>query len=65
METLTISSFFEAAGQTVTGLVSGAGDFVTTLYATNAIGSIIVTLGVASAIIGLGMTLFLRKRKAR
>lgn len=65
MSELTVATFFTSVTGTISGLVTGAADFVGNLYAANAIGQIIVTLGIASAIIGLGRSLFLRARKVR
>lgn len=64
METLTVATFFETVSGTVTGLVTSAGSFVGTLYSTNVIGAIIVTLGMATLVIGLGRSIFLRKHRA-
>ena len=65
MEEMTIQTFFTTVTSVVSGLVTASANFVANLYSANVIGQIIVTLGIASAVIGLGYSLFLRKRKVR
>ena len=62
MSELTIATFFTSVTGVVSGLVSGAAAFVADLWGANVIGQIMITLGIASAIIGLGYKLFLRKK---
>ena len=65
MAEMTIQTFFTAVTGVVSGLVTSSAAFIGDLYSSNVIGQIIVTLGIASAVISLGYSLFLRKRKVR
>ncbi len=60
----TIADFFTAAGQTVTGLISGAANVFNGLWSSGAPGQLACTMGLASTIIGLGFVIFkIRGRK--
>lgn len=65
MAEMTIQTFFTTVTGVVSGLVTSSAAFIADLYSSNVIGQIIVTLGIASAVISLGYSLFLRKRKVR
>ena len=65
MAEMTIQTFFTTVTGVVSGLVTASAAFIADLYSSNVIGQIIVTLGIASAVISLGYSLFLRKRKVR
>ena len=65
MGEMTIQTFFTTVSGVVSGLVTASAGFIADLYSSNVIGQIIVTLGIASAVISLGYSLFLRKRKVR
>lgn len=65
MGEMTIQTFFNSVTSVVSGLVTASASFIGDLYGANVIGQIIVTLGIASAVISLGYSLFLRKRKVR
>lgn len=65
MAEMTIQTFFTSVTSVVSGLVTASASFIADLYSSNVIGQIIVTLGIASAVISLGYSLFLRKRKVR
>jgi len=52
---------FQEAGNTMTGLMDMTGDFFVSLWA-NPMGKIVITLGLASAAIGLCYRLFLRRK---
>lgn len=55
------SDIFKEAGNTMTGLMDMTGDFFVSLWA-NPMGKIVITLGLASAAIGLCYRLFLRRK---
>lgn len=65
MGEMTVETFFTTVTDVVSGLVTASASFIADLYSSNVIGQIVVTLGIASAVIGLGYSLFLRKRKVR
>ncbi len=60
--TVTTSSIFTEAGNTMQGLMTMTGNFFTGLWA-NPMGQIVITLGLVSGAIGLCHRLFLRKKK--
>lgn len=61
LEDVTVASIFTASGSTMTGIVSMAGNFFTSLWAVP-MGQIVITLGLVSAAIGLCYRLFLRRK---
>ena len=61
VQTITTSSIFEEAGNTMLGYLNLTGDFFTGLWA-NPMGKIVIGAGLASAAIGLCYKLFLRKK---
>lgn len=65
MGEMTIQTFFTTVTGVVSGLVTASASFIADLYSSNVIGQIVVTLGIASAVISLGYSLFLRKRKVK
>lgn len=59
--TITTSSIFTEAGNTMTGMLTLTGDFFTSLWA-NPMGKIIISLTLVGAAIGLAYRLFIRKK---
>ena len=60
-ETITTSGIFTEAGNVMTGVVTMAGNFFTSLWATP-MGKIIIGLTLTGAAIGLGYRLFMKKK---
>lgn len=52
-----------AAGEVVSGMGTGAADFIGSLYSANSIGQLIVLMGTAGAIVAFGKGLFLRRTR--
>lgn len=59
--TLTTSNIFTEAGNVMSGFITMTGNFFTSLWA-NPMGKIVIGATLASAAIGLGYKLFLRKK---
>jgi len=60
---ITVSGIFTEAGAVMTGVVTMAGDFFTTLWA-NPMGKIVIGLTLVGAAIGLAYRVFLRRKHA-
>lgn len=58
MGEMTIASYFTAVGETVTGLITGAVNVFTALWASGAPGQVICSLGIAGIVIGFGTGIF-------
>lgn len=61
----TIAKFFEAVGETVTGLISSAANVFSGLWTSGIPGQLICTLGFASMVIGFGCAIFRIRRGRR
>ncbi len=63
----TVAAYFTAVGETVTGLIGSGVKVFSQIWESGAPGQVICTMGIASACIGIGMSIFhIRKgRKAR
>ena len=62
MNELTLTTLIESGATVATSMVSGAAEFIGGLYSANAIGQFIVVAGIAGCVIGVGKSLFLRKK---
>lgn len=58
---ITTSGIFTEAGDTMTGIVTMAGNFFNALWA-NPMGRIVITLSIVGAAIGLGYRLYIRRK---
>lgn len=58
---ITTGDIFEQVGDTLSGMFTACGNVFTSLWA-HPMGKIVVTLGLASAAVGLCYKLFLRKK---
>ena len=54
----TVAAYFTAAGQTVTGFLGGAVNVFESLWSSGAPGQVMCTAGIASTLIGLGLSIF-------
>ena len=60
-QAITTTDIFTEAGNTMTGVVDMSGNFFNSLWG-NPMGKIVITLGLASAAVGLCYRLFLRRK---
>lgn len=59
----TPGALITAAGEIVSGMGTGAANFIGSLYGANSIGQLIVLIGTAGAIVAFGKGLFLRRTR--
>lgn len=62
MAELNLTGLIESGTSVATAMVAGAADFIEGLYTANPIGQFIVVAGIASAVIAVGKSLFLKRK---
>lgn len=62
MNEMTLTTLIQGGATVATELVKGGASFIAELYSANPIGQFIVVAGIASTVIGVGRSLFLRRK---
>lgn len=62
MSEMTLATLIQGGATAATELVKGGASFVAELYSANPIGQFIVVAGIASTVIGVGRSLFLKRK---